>query len=211
MLIASYNQAELGDVLVVVTAADTLEQVTTVRDNIVEIVDKDDGHLIGFNFLQVQEILPNFSGNGQVKLSTEQLASLNGAIKQAGFATQLNADESSKFVIGYVKDLEKHPNSDHLHITKTIVDGNQELTIVSGSPNIAKNIKVVVAKVGAMMPSGQIIWPGQLRGVSSNGMICSGRELGLKNAPQKPGALILPDNFQEIGQPFDFDKGNLLF
>lgn len=211
MLIASYNKEALGDVLVVVTGADVQDQVTTNRDNIVEIVASEDGHLIGFNFLQIHAILPELTGNGQISLDADQLKKLNEAIKQAGFQKQLKADNDAKFVVGYVKGLEEHPNSDHLHVTKTLVDHDQELTIVSGSPNIAAAIKVVVAKVGAMMPSGQIIWPGQLRGVSSNGMICSGRELGLKNAPQKPGALILPDDFQEIGQPFDFDKGNLLF
>lgn len=211
MVIASYNQKELGDVLVIVTGADVPDQAATKRDNIVEIVDPKDGRLIGYNFLQVHDVLPELEGNGQIRLTADQLNKLNVAIKQAGFKNQLSADNDAKFVVGYVKTLEAHPNSDHLHVTKTIVDDNRELTIVSGSPNIAVNIKVVVAKVGAMMPSGQIIWPGQLRGVSSNGMICSGRELGLKNAPQKPGALILPDDFQEIGQAFDFDKGNLLF
>ncbi|WP_137597359.1 YtpR family tRNA-binding protein [Paucilactobacillus kaifaensis] len=211
MLIASYNRKELGDVLVTVTGVDSPDQTVTNHDNIVEIVDTKDNRLIGFNFLQVHDIVPDLEGNGQISLNDNQLKKLNNAIQQAGFTRQLSTDNEAKFVVGYVKTLEEHPNSDHLHVTKTVVDHDQELTIVSGSPNIAANVKVVVAKVGAMMPSGQIIWPGQLRGVSSNGMICSGRELGLKNAPQKPGALILPDDFQEIGQPFDFDKGNLLF
>lgn len=211
MLIASYNQAALGDVLVVIAAADEAEQTTTTRDDIVEIVAQSDGHLIGFNFLKIKTILPTLSGNGKIELSDDQIGILNEAIKAAGFSTKLVADYDAKFVVGYVETVEKHPKSDHLHITTTLVDGEHELQIVSGSPNIKDHIKVVVAKVGAMMPSGQIIWPGQLRGVSSNGMICSGRELKLKNAPEKPGALILPDDFQAIGQPFDFAKGNLLF
>ena len=69
-----------------------------------------------------------------------------------------------------------------------------------------QGIKVVVAKVGAMMPSGLIIWPGELRGVSSDGMIVSGRELRLPNAPQVPGALILPDDFAPVGTPFDVNS-----
>jgi tRNA-binding protein len=62
-----------------------------------------------------------------------------------------------------------------------------------------------------MMPSGLIIWPGALRGVESNGMVVSGRELQLTNAPQVPGALILPDDFQEVGEAFDFEKAQGLF
>ena len=57
-----------------------------------------------------------------------------------------------------------------------------------------------------MMPSGLIIWPGELRGVASNGMISSGRELHLANAPQVPGALILPDDFAPVGTPFDVNS-----
>ena len=62
-----------------------------------------------------------------------------------------------------------------------------------------------------MMPSGQIIWPGALVGVPSNGMICAARELNLKNAGQKPGCLILPDDFGQAGDAFDFARGNQLF
>ena len=74
-----------------------------------------------------------------------------------------------------------------------------------------EHIYVVVAKVGAVMPNGEIIWPGELRGVSSNGMITSGRELHLQNAPQEKGALILPDDFAKVGDLFDFKRGNKLF
>ena len=106
--------------------------------------------------------------------------------------------------------MEDHPKSDHLHIT-TVDLGDHKQQIVSGSPNMQANVKVVVANVGTMMPSGSIIWPGALLGVESNGMICSGRELHLKGAPQKPGALILPDDFAPVGAAFDFTKGNELF
>ena len=211
MLIASYNRQELGDVLVVITAPDTEEQKTIIRNNIAQITAADDGHLLGYNFLNVHETLGDIDANGQLELTDKQVDQLNQAIKTAGFECLLELDRTPKFVVGYVEQLSDHPKSDHLHITRTRISDNETLQIVSGSPNIADHIKVVVAKVGAMMPSGQIIWPGQLRGVDSNGMICSGRELKLKNAPQKPGALILPDDFQEVGEAFNFAKGNQLF
>jgi tRNA-binding protein len=211
MLIASYNRKVLGDILVVVVDQDGEEQVTEVKNNVAIIKDVENDRVLGFNFLNVSQILGEIEVNGQVFLTPEQVEKLNQVLRDNEITAELEFDDSPKFVVGYVESLEEHPNSDHLHITKTRVDNNQEVQIVSGSPNIANDIRVVVAKVGAMMPSGLIIFPGELRGVASNGMICSGRELEIKNAPQKPGALILPNDFQEVGQPFDFKLGDLLF
>ena len=75
------------------------------------------------------------------------------------------------------------------------------LQIVCGAPNIRKGLKVVVAKPGAMMPDGLLIWPGELRGVASAGMICSAKELQLTNAPKKRGILELPQD-AETGSAF---------
>lgn len=52
------------------------------------------------------------------------------------------------------------------------------------------------------MPSGAIIWPGELRGVASNGMICSTRELGLEAIENYPGIWELPSKF-EVGTPLE--------
>ncbi|MGP4117586.1 YtpR family tRNA-binding protein [Levilactobacillus zymae] len=210
MLIASYNPRELGDTLIVIVAQDTPEQAHTVREGIARIYDPATEKTLGYNFLAATEILPELQGQGQVALSAADVAALNQALEAAGFAGELVAETSSRFVVGYVKTATPHPDSDHLLVTETVVDNDQTLQIVSGSPNMQADIKVVVAKVGAMMPNGLIIWPGELRGVPSNGMICSGRELGLANAPQRPGALILPDDYQ-VGDEFDFDRGHTIF
>lgn len=211
MLIASYNKNELGDILVVIAGADQ-PQVEHHFDDVVEVVSEDGQELLGVNFFNASQLLPELTDeNGQVHLTDNQVVTLNAHLKHVGATHQLQLDHDSKFVLGYVKQLEDHPRSDHLHITKTLVNNDQTLQIVSGSPNIAADILVVVAKVGAMMPSGEIIWPGQLRGVSSDGMICSGRELHIKNAPNRPGALILPTDFGQVGDAFDFDKAQTLF
>jgi len=144
-----------------------------------------------------------------VTLSEEDVTALNQALEDAGFAGELEVPDSP-FVVGYVKSAERHPDSDHMFITQTVVDHDQTLQIVCGSPNMREGIRVVVAKPGAMMADGKIIWPGVLRGVDSAGMICTGRELGLANAPTKPGCLILDDDF-EVGSAFDFDRGNTIF
>ena len=62
---------------------------------------------------------------------------------------------------------------------------------------------MVVAKVGAIMPSGMEIKAASLRGVPSNGMICSQKELGLPNAPQEKGIYVLTGEV-EAGQTFLF-------
>ncbi|MGX6429489.1 YtpR family tRNA-binding protein [Levilactobacillus yonginensis] len=210
MLIASYNPQELGDALIVIVAQDTPKQAHTVRENIARIYDPETEKTLGYNFLAVSSILPDITGAGQVHLTEDDVAALNTALEDAGFAGELEAETSSRFVVGYVKTATPHPDSDHLLVTETVVDNDQSVQIVSGSPNMQADIKVVVAKVGAMMPSGLIIWPGELRGVKSDGMICSGRELGLANAPQRPGALILPDDY-EVGDAFDFERGQSIF
>jgi tRNA-binding protein len=92
-----------------------------------------------------------------------------------------------------------------LHITETEIDGGETLQIVCGAPNIEAGQKVVVAKPGAMMPDGQMIWPGSLRGVESFGMICSARELHLPNAPEKKGILVLAED-AKTGEKFEVGK-----
>lgn len=211
MLIAGYNPAELGDILVTMTAPGTGEQTVEKKGQVVAITAAD-GQLLGYNFLAASAILPELATgvNGNVDLTAAQVAKLNAAIHEAGFTAELTAALTPHFQVGHVEKMEDHPKSDHLHIT-TVDLGDHKQQIVSGSPNMQANVKVVVANVGTMMPSGSIIWPGALLGVESNGMICSGRELHLKGAPQKPGALILPDDFAPVGAAFDFAKGNELF
>ncbi|MBR2743846.1 MAG: phenylalanine--tRNA ligase subunit beta [Clostridia bacterium] len=99
-------------------------------------------------------------------------------------------DEARKFidctnlVIGEIIDCAEHPDSDHLHVCKVNV-GKDILQIVCGAPNARAGIKVIVALVGAKLPGGEIK-AGAIRGVESNGMMCSVAELGLDNKFLKP-------------------------
>ena len=92
-------------------------------------------------------------------------------------------DSASKFVnatnlvVGEIIECEDHPDSDHLHVCKVNV-GKEVLQIVCGAPNARKGIKVIVALVGAKLPEIEIK-KGLIRGVESNGMMCSLAELGL--------------------------------
>lgn len=211
MLIASYNPQEMGDVLVLMVAAGNGSQIETQKGHVVQITDEKSGQLLGYNVLTASEVLPALKGqNGNISLSADQVATLNSYIKSAGFDQMLEYSDQPHFQVGYVEKMEDHPKSDHLHIA-TVDFGNEKRQIVCGSVNLKPNIKVVAATVGTMMPNGKLIWPGKLLGVESDGMICTPRELGLKNAPDKPGCLILDDDFAENGAAFDFERGNQLF
>ncbi|KRL38599.1 YtpR family tRNA-binding protein [Liquorilactobacillus uvarum] len=204
MLIASYNPSSLGDVLITVIHEDTAQQRIDKKGNIVRIRAVDTDKILGYNFFNVSKIIGSLDEKGQVKLNNSQVAGLNAALTEAGFEDELVIDNEPKFVVGYVEEISEHPDSDHLHITKTRVDNGDLLQIVCGAPNIEQGQTVVVAKVGAMMPSGQIIWPGKLRGVPSEGMICSARELSLPNAPEKRGILVLSHEKYAVGKEFVF-------
>ncbi|TDW20803.1 phenylalanyl-tRNA synthetase beta subunit [Breznakia blatticola] len=83
----------------------------------------------------------------------------------------------TNLVIGEVIECNPHPDSDHLSVTKVDVK-DEVLQIVCGAPNVRKGLKVIVAKVGAKLPEIEIK-KGNIRGVESNGMLCSLLELGI--------------------------------
>ena len=117
----------------------------------------------------------------------------------------IHADEGlDKVVTGKIEKLESHPDSDHLQVCQMNVGTNELLQIVTGAPNVKQGQIVPVALVGAHLPNGQKISKGKLRGVASNGMLCSADELklDLENLPeeQKTGIYILPED-TPIGVP----------
>lgn len=190
-MIFAYNKMNVGDTLLVVAADDQGQENKVVRKGNIAQVTTLAGQTVAWNFFHISEHL-TIEGNGQIELSEADIQQLNQLLTEAGFEEQLVADNEPKIVVGFVKSCKKHPDSDHLSITQTEVDGGEVLQIVCGAPNIKAGQKVVVAKSGAMMPDGLLIWPGVLRGVESYGMICSARELQIPNAPEKKGILELP-------------------
>jgi len=109
----------------------------------------------------------------------------------------------SKVVVGYVKAREKHPDADKLSVCTVDAGLGEDLQIVCGAANVAAGQKVPVALVGAKLPGGVQIKRAKLRGVESQGMICSARELGINDKllpkEQQEGILVLPDDL-EIGR-----------
>ena len=88
-------------------------------------------------------------------------------------------DGIENVVAGRVTFMSPHPDSDHLWVCKLEVGQDRELTIVTGAQNVSVNDLVPVALDGSTLPGGKEIHTGKLRGVTSEGMLCSLGELGL--------------------------------
>ena len=85
--------------------------------------------------------------------------------------------EGTKLVTGLIKECKMHPDSDHLHICKVDI-GTEIIDIVCGAPNAKEGLYVIVALSGCILPGG-VIKSGKIRGMESNGMMCSLQELGI--------------------------------
>lgn len=105
---------------------------------------------------------------------------------------------ATNLVIGYVRECEMHPDSDHLHVCQVEIKPQEVVQIVCGAPNVAAGQKVIVSLPGAELPGGIVIKKGTIRGQESNGMICSLSELGIESKYQseedKAGIHVLPED-----------------
>jgi phenylalanyl-tRNA synthetase beta chain len=118
---------------------------------------------------------------------------------------RIGVPSTEGFVVGSVVSAERHPNADRLRVCE-VETGDGTRTIVCGAPNVAAGQIVAVALPGAVMPGGETLGKAKLRGVESDGMILSERELELGDdhsgimvleprgslAPGTPLAEVLP-------------------
>ena len=137
-----------------------------------------------------------------IKTLAEDMTRVGNEYEEAG-----KLIDATNLVIGEVLECEDHPDSDHLHVCKVDI-GEEVLDIVCGAPNVRKGLKVILAKVGAVLPGGFEIKKGMIRGQESNGMICSIAELGLDQKflkeEDKAGIHELPGNAPVGGDPIKF-------
>jgi phenylalanyl-tRNA synthetase beta chain len=125
---------------------------------------------------------------------------LMGILASRGFPVQSlerGTSFDSEIVVGNVLEVEPHPNADRLRLC-TVDIGSERLRVVCGAPNVAAGQRIALAKIGSKLPDGTKLRRSKIRGVESEGMICSERELGLSDESQ--GIWVLPGE-PSLGTP----------
>jgi phenylalanyl-tRNA synthetase beta chain len=136
-------------------------------------------------------------------ISSDELANV---LTMAGMEVEESKPAAPPFtgvVVGQVLSVERHPNADRLNVCQVDAGTGAALNIVCGAPNVRAGIKVPCALVGAALPPAEeggkpfAIKLGQLRGVESQGMLCSARELKLS---EDHGGLLILDEAAKVGE-----------
>ncbi|MEO8847736.1 MAG: phenylalanine--tRNA ligase subunit beta [Casimicrobiaceae bacterium] len=120
-------------------------------------------------------------------------AALADALTMGGLeveAVDVAAPPFSNVVVARIDAVSAHPNADRLRVCSVDDGSGEALTIVCGAPNAASGMLVPCAREGATLPAGIAIKRTTMRGIESQGMLCSGRELGLDDGVE--GLLALP-------------------
>ena len=134
----------------------------------------------------------------EIKLSPEELAQ---TLTMAGFEVEEIEDRqtwANGVVVGQVLERQPHPNADKLSVCQVDIGASETLNIVCGAPNVKAGIYVPVATTGTYLPNIDLkIKPAKLRGVPSQGMICSLKELGLPS--DVDGIHIFPQENLPLG------------
>ncbi len=134
----------------------------------------------------------------EIKISPEDLAE---TLTMAGFEVEDIEDRrtwASGVVVGRVVERQPHPNADKLSVCQVDIGASETLNIVCGAANVRADICVAVATTGTYLPNIDLkIKPAKLRGVASQGMICSLKELGLPT--DVDGIHIFPQENLQLG------------
>ena len=128
----------------------------------------------------------------QTDASLEEILRTLSAIGLEVEGVENKADPLRPFIIAEILEATRHPNADKLQACR-VSAGGAELSVVCGAPNARTGLKVVLAPVGALIPaSGLVLKAGEIRGVKSEGMLTSFRELGL--GEDHEGIIELPED-----------------
>ncbi|MCA9833583.1 MAG: phenylalanine--tRNA ligase subunit beta [Thermomicrobiales bacterium] len=135
-----------------------------------------------------------------IEITAEELAArMTMAGLEAEKIEHLGAEWGDKVYVAEVLNVTQHPDADRL-VLADIQAGEHRLTVVTGAPNIATGQKVVLALAGARLVDAyadepgkmKTLKPGKIRGIMSEGMVCSEKELGMSD--EHEGILVLPDD-----------------
>jgi len=187
MLNIFYQNETLNDTLIINVSLDQANKIET-KENVV----------IGYNndkvvFVNVLNASKKING-----LTNGLLFPTSDLLNQIKTITGL--DLANEFTNGFkVGEIESCEEVEGTHLHKCVVSiGDKKLNIVCGAPNARVGIKVVVATAGTMLPRGKAIIPGELRGMKSEGMLCSYRELAI----DKPSNGIIEVDGYQLGDYF---------
>ncbi|WP_273028134.1 phenylalanine--tRNA ligase subunit beta [Massilia timonae] len=136
------------------------------------------------------------------KMSSDELSHLLTMSGLEVEEVEAVAPPFSNVVVAEVKEVVKHPNADRLNVCQVDAGTGTLLNIVCGAPNVRAGMKAICAKSGALLPPGADGKPfeiktGKLRGVESQGMMCSSKELGISE--ESSGLMELPED-APVGQ-----------
>ena len=138
---------------------------------------------------------------------------LADALTMAGLEVEDRVPVAPPFrgvVVSKVLAVERHPNADRLTLCRVDAGDAAPASVVCGAPNVAAGMKAPFARVGAELPGGAIIRQTDVRGVASQGMLCSARELGLSD--DASGLYPLDRNLPvgaDLRQALDLDDATL--
>lgn len=147
-----------------------------------------------------------------IDLTPQELAS---RLTMAGNETegmQIIGDNWNGIIIGEITDISPHPNADRLRLV-TLDLGGSKITVVCGAPNVKRKAKIAFAPVGARLTDPQSgkqfqLKPAKIRGVTSEGMTCSEKELGISDNHE--GILLLPEE-APVGKPLADYMGDIVY
>lgn len=132
--------------------------------------------------------------------TTASLPQITDTLTAIGLEVESVTDHSAAlapFIVAHIDEAVQHPGADKLRVCK-VNDGTGVRQVVCGAPNARAGIKVALATEGVKIPAnGMVIKKSSIRGVESNGMLCSGRELGLSE--DSAGIIELPES-AKIGE-----------
>jgi phenylalanyl-tRNA synthetase beta chain len=135
--------------------------------------------------------------------TTASVEAIDAALTRSGLEVEGIEDKAkalAPFVVGYVTECAKHPNADKLSVCKVDIGQGAPIQVVCGAPNARQGMKGVYAAPGTHIPGTKLdLKKGVIRGVESNGMLLSERELGISDEHQ--GIIDLPGD-APIGKPY---------
>lgn len=143
--------------------------------------------------------------NDHIDIQNNSIEDICNTLNKIGLEVEKvinNKEKYKDFIIGNIISSEKHPSADKLRICM-VNDGKQILQIVCGADNARVGINVVLAPVGSIIPNGgMMIKQSQIRGVDSNGMLCSAEELEINTQISVDDGIIEIPNDAKIGSNF---------